>query len=160
AIPASVEPGLATIIVSNPAGSYAAGTVEIAPAAPALFTLNSTGTGDAYALATVDGVNYQSPPFDVLVGGRPNVVVFFATGIRRAPAANPNDENGVAESVAVTIDGRPARVLYAGAQGDFAGLDQLNVEMPAALAGGGPRRVEVVVTVNGVPANRVTIQVR
>ncbi|MGH9848894.1 MAG: kelch repeat-containing protein, partial [Blastocatellia bacterium] len=52
AIPASVEPGTATIIVSNPAGSYAAGTVEIAPAAPALFTLNSTGTGDAYALAT------------------------------------------------------------------------------------------------------------
>jgi uncharacterized protein (TIGR03437 family) len=160
AIPASVEPGQATIIVSNPAGSYAAGTVEIAQAAPALFTLNSAGTGDAYALATIDGVNYQQQPFDVLVGGRPNVVVFFATGVRRATAANPNDENGVAESAAVTIDGRPARVLYAGAQGDFAGLDQLNVEMPAALAGGGLRRVEVVVTVNGVAANRVTIQVR
>ncbi len=160
AIPASVEPGEATIIVSNPAGSYAAGTVEIAAAAPALFTLNSAGTGDAYALATIDGVNYQSPPFDVLVGGRPNIVVFFATGVRRAPAANPNDENGVAESVTVTIDGRAARVLYAGAQGDFAGLDQLNVEMPAALAGGGPRRVDVVVTVNGVPTNHVTIQVR
>jgi len=160
AIPASVEPGTATIIVSNPAGSYAAGTVEIVPTAPALFTLNSTGTGDAYALATIDGVNYQSQPFDVLVGGRPNIVVFFATGVRRAPAANPNDENGVAESVTVTIDGRPARVLYAGAQGDFTGLDQLNVEMPTALAGGGLRRVDVVVTVNGVAANRVTIQIR
>ncbi len=159
-IPASVEPGAATIIVSNPAGRYAVGAVEIVPAAPALFTLNSAGTGDAYALATVDGVTYQSPPFDVLVGGKPNILVMYATGVRRAQATNPNDDNGVAESVAVTIDGRPSHVLYAGAQGDFAGLDQLNVEMPAALAGGGLRRVDVVVTVNGVAANRVTIQIR
>jgi uncharacterized protein (TIGR03437 family) len=160
AVPPSVEPGEATIIVSNPAGSYSVGAVEIAAPAPALFTLNSAGTGDAYALATIDGVTYQSQPFDVLLGGRPNIVVFFGTGVRRAPAANPNDDDGVAESVAVTIGDRPARVLYAGAQGDLTGFDQLNVELPASLAGGGQQRVEVVVTVAGVAANRVTIRIR
>ncbi|MGH9850401.1 MAG: M36 family metallopeptidase [Blastocatellia bacterium] len=159
-VPATLEPGPATIIVSNPAGLYSVGRVEISAAAPALFTRNATGTGDASALATADGVTFQMPPFDVVVNGRPNILVLFATGLRRAQAANPNDEDGVAESVAVTIDGRTARTLYAGAQGTFNGLDQINVEMPASLAGGGLRRVEVVVTVNGVAANRVTIQIR
>jgi uncharacterized protein (TIGR03437 family) len=160
AVPATLEPGPATVIISNPAGFYSFATVRIEPAAPALFTQNSTGTGDAVAVATADGVIFQSPPFDVLVNGRPNILVLFATGIRRAQAANPNDEDGVAEAVTVTIDGKPARTLYAGAQGTFDGLDQLNVEMPASLAGGGLRRVELLVTVNGAPANRVTIQIR
>jgi uncharacterized protein (TIGR03437 family) len=159
-VPPAVDLGAATIIVSSPLGSYSLGAVEIVAAAPALFTADATGRGDAAALATIDGVNYQRPPFDVLVNGRPNVLVLYGTGIRRAPAADPNDDNGVAESVSVTIDGRAARVLYAGAQGSFSGLDQINVEMPASLAGGGQRRVEVVVTVNNVAVNRVTIQIR
>ncbi|MEK7829521.1 MAG: M36 family metallopeptidase, partial [Acidobacteriota bacterium] len=160
AVPPGISLGAATIIVANQAGSYAAGTVEIAATAPALFTLNSTGTGDAWASATVDGINYQLPPFDVTVAGRPNILVLNGTGIRRAPATNPNDNDGVAESVTATIGGRAARVLYAGAQGDFTGLDQLNIEIPAGLAGGGPRRVEVIITVNGVAANRVMIQLK
>jgi len=159
-VPPAVDLGAATIIVSSPLGSYSLGAVEIVAAAPALFTADATGRGDASALATIDGVNYQRPPFDVLVNGRPNALVLYGTGIRRAPATDPNDDNGVAESVNVTIDGRVARVLYAGAQGSFSGLDQINVEMPASLAGGGQRRVEVVVIVNNVIANRVTIEVK
>src|SRR5262249_20396084 len=38
AVPSSVKEGAATIIVSTPAGSYAAGTVQIVPLAPAIFT--------------------------------------------------------------------------------------------------------------------------
>ena len=160
AVPAALEPGPATIIVSNPAGLYSAGTVQIAAAAPALFTRNAMGTGDASALATADGVAFQLPPFDVVVNGKPNILVLFATGLRRAQAVNPNDEDGVAESVTVTIDGKAARTLYAGAQGALNGLDQINVEMPASLAGGGARRVDVAVTVNSTAANRVTIQIK
>jgi uncharacterized protein (TIGR03437 family) len=111
-------------------------------------------------LATVDGVNYQLPPFDVLVNGRPNILVLFATGVRRAPAANPDDVDGVAESVTVTIGGQPARTLYAGAQGFLNALDQMNIEIPASLAGGGERSVDVLVSVNGLAANRVTIRIR
>ncbi len=159
-VPSTADPGAATIVVSSPLGAYSVSNVEIVASAPAVFTADATGRGDAAALATVDGVNYQRPPFDVLVNGRPNVLVLYGTGIRRAPATDPNDDNGVAESVSVTIDGRAARVLYAGAQGSFSGLDQINVEMPASLAGAGQRRVEVVVTVNGVAANLVTIRIK
>ncbi len=159
-VPAGVDPGAATIIVSNPTGNYALGNIQVVAAAPAIFTANASGTGDAAAQATVDGVNFQQPPFDVVVNGRPNILVLYGTGVRRVPAANPNDGNGVAESVTVTIDGKPATVLYAGAQGSFTGLDQLNIEFPTALAGQGTRRVEVVVTVGGVTANRVTVQIK
>jgi uncharacterized protein (TIGR03437 family) len=162
-VPPAVDLGAATIVVSSPLGVYSLGNVEIAAAAPALFTADATGRGDAAALATIDGANFQRQPFDVLLNGRPNILVLFGTGIRRTPAADPNDSNsgwGVAESVSVMIDGRAARVLYAGAQGSFAGLDQINVEMPPALANTGPRRVEVVVTAGGLAANRVTIQIK
>lgn len=159
-VPAGVDPGAATIIVTNPMGSYALGNIQIVAAAPAIFTANASGTGAAAAQATVDGINFQLAPFDVVANGRANILVLYATGLRNAPAANPNDGNGVAESVTVTIDGRPANVLYAGAQGSFAGLDQINVEFPAALAGQGTRAVEVAVTVGGVAANRVTVQIK
>jgi uncharacterized protein (TIGR03437 family) len=159
AIPPHLEPGAATIIVSNALGSFALGAAEIAAANPALFTADASGAGDAAAVATADGVNYQLAPFDITVNGQPNILSLFGTGFRHAPAANPNDGDGVAEAVSATVDGRAARVLYAGAQGQFVGLDQLNIELPQSLAAAGPglRRVEVVVTLHGVAANRVTI---
>ena len=141
-------------------GTYSLGNVQIVAAAPAIFTVDSSGAGDAAALATIDGINFQTQPFDVIVNGRPNILVLFGTGIRRAPAANPNDGNGVAESVNITIDGRNAIVLYAGAQGFLGGLDQINVELPPVLANTGPRRIDVIVTVNGVAANRFTIRIK
>ncbi|MFN0111443.1 MAG: hypothetical protein ACKVZH_21475, partial [Blastocatellia bacterium] len=159
-VPQGVDPGSATIIVTNPQGSYALGNIQVVAAAPAIFTANASGTGDAAAQTTIDGINFQQPPFDVVVNGRANILVLYATGVRGVPAANPTDANGVAESVTVTIDGKAANVLYAGPQGSFAGLDQLNVEFPTSLAGQGARRVEVVVTVGGVTANRVTIQLK
>ena len=157
--PSNLDAGAATIIVSNPSGSYALGAAQITPTAPSIFTADATGRGDAAALATVDGVNYVPQPFDITVNGKPNYVVLFGTGIRNAVALNPGDENGVAESTRITIDGIEARVLYAGAQGQYVGLDQINVELPASLQGGG-RRVEVVVTINGSEANRVTIRLK
>jgi uncharacterized protein (TIGR03437 family) len=160
ALPSSLEPGPATIIARSPDGLFALGTVNIVAAAPFIFTADASGRGDAAAQATVDGVTYQLPPFDVTVGGRPNILVLYATGLRHAPAANPGDGNGVAEAASVTIGGQPAAVLYAGAQGQYAGLDQINVELPQSLAGGLVRRVEVVVSVNGVEANRVTILIK
>jgi uncharacterized protein (TIGR03437 family) len=160
AVPPSITPGPATVIVSAPTGTYAAGSVQIAASAPAIFTADATGKGDAAAVATADGLSFQRQPFDLSINGRPNILLLFGTGIRHAAAANPIDENGLAESVSVTIGGVSARVLYAGAQGTFSGLDQINVEIPQSLAGQGQRRVEIVVTVNETIANRVSILVR
>ena len=159
-VPATVSLGLATIVVSTPAGVYSVAAAQIVPSAPALFTKDFTGKGEANAVATADGVRFQTSPFDVVVNGRPNILVLFGTGFRRAAATNPNDDDGVAEAVTAAIDGRPARVLFAGAQGGFAGLDQINVEFPASLAGSGRRFVEVALAVNGENTNRVLIEIR
>ncbi|MBI1764160.1 MAG: M36 family metallopeptidase [Acidobacteria bacterium] len=159
-IPPNLELGPAQILVSTAAGSYALGTVEIVAARPALFTANASGQGDAAAVATPDGVTFQTAPFDVTLNGKPNVLLLFGSGLRRASTNTPNASNGVADAVNVTIEGLTARVLFAGAQGGLAGLDQLNVELPAGLAGKGARRVDVLVTVNGLAANRVTIAIK
>ncbi len=159
-LPPNLELGPAQILVSTAAGNFSLGTVEIVAARPALFTANASGQGDAAAVATADGVTFQNAPFDVTINGRPNVLLLFGTGLRRAFVNTPNASNGVADAVNVTIEGLTARVLFAGAQGGLAGLDQLNVELPAGLAGKGARRVDVIVTVNGSVANRVTVPLK
>lgn len=54
------------------------------------------------------------------------------------------------------IGGLDAQALYAGQQGDFAGLDQLNIRLPRNLAGRG--LVDVLVTIDGQEANVVQLQ--
>jgi uncharacterized protein (TIGR03437 family) len=54
------------------------------------------------------------------------------------------------------MGGVDAQVVYAGAQGDYAGLDQLNVRIPRELAGRG--EVEVRLTLGGLSANPVRIR--
>lgn len=159
-VPAELEPGRAGIVVSNPDGNYAAGTMLISRTAPALFTSDASGKGDAAAAATPDGLSWQSAPFDVHVNGKPNHLVLYGTGLRKAQTGPATLTQGVAEAVSVLIDGHPARVSYAGAQGQFSGLDQINVEFPPELSSGGPRRVTLVMTVEGAAANAVTIQIR
>ncbi|MBL8205401.1 MAG: M36 family metallopeptidase [Blastocatellia bacterium] len=162
-IPPEVEPGIASVVVRNSFGGFALGHITIADAAPAIFTADASGRGDAAAVATADGFTYQQSPFAVTVNGQPNYLLLFGTGLRRASNANNEDANGIAERVAVTIGGIAAKVLYAGAQGQYVGLDQLNIELPASLAerlSNVPSRVEVVVSVNGVEANRTSVWLR
>jgi uncharacterized protein (TIGR03437 family) len=151
-VPATIKPGSATVVIRNAAGRYSIGTTQIVDAAPAIFTPNADGSDEASLLSMGDGGYMRLPQFRAPVNSRPNTLTMYGTGIRRVQATNPKDENGVAESVNVTIGGRPARVLYAGAHGRSSGLDQITVEIPAEAAGIG--RVEVVVSVNGVILNR------
>jgi uncharacterized protein (TIGR03437 family) len=68
-------------------------------------------------------------------------VVFYATGIRRA----------LESQVTVSIGGVNVPVAYSGTQGFFTGLDQVNVQLPASLAGRGD--VPVILSVAGKIAN-------
>jgi uncharacterized protein (TIGR03437 family) len=75
-------------------------------------------------------------------------ITLYGTGIRnRTDLAN----------VQCSIGGVNATVLFAGAQGAFQGLDQVNVLLPAALRGRGT--VNLVLTVDGKVTNTVTIAV-
>jgi uncharacterized protein (TIGR03437 family) len=77
------------------------------------------------------------------------ILVLFGTGIRFVSAL---------EQVTATIGGENAEVLYAGLQGDFAGLDQVNVRLPRSLATRG--EVNVVLSVEGKIANTVTVNIQ
>ena len=60
--------------------------------------------------------------------------------------------------VTATIGGTTAQALYAGPQGAWPGLDQLNLLIPASLAGSG--QVDVVMTAGGKVSNPVHITIQ
>jgi len=51
-----------------------------------------------------------------------------------------------------------AETLYAGPQGAYEGLDQLNVRIPRSLAGRG--EVDVILNVDGHEANHVKVHIK
>jgi uncharacterized protein (TIGR03437 family) len=71
-------------------------------------------------------------------------LVLFGTGLRkRSSLAN----------VKAAIGGMDAPVEYAGPQGEFAGLDQVNIRLPRSLAAREAKIVELSLTVDGKIAN-------
>lgn len=108
-------------------------TVEVAEAIPALFTADSSGSGQAAALNQDGSYNLASQP-----AAAGSVVVLFGTGegaldpapgadglVSGLPLARPR------LPVTVEVGGRQARVLYAGpAPGLVYGLLQVNAEVP------------------------------
>jgi uncharacterized protein (TIGR03437 family) len=72
----------------------------------------------------------------------------YGTGIRNASAG----------SVQVKANGVPIQVLFAGGQPTYPGLDQVNVALPASLAGAGEVQFEV--AIGNVTSNVVSINVQ
>jgi len=163
-IPSEVGPGSA-LVESFVDGQIASrGTIRVNSTAPAIFTADSSGRGyPAAALLRYRGNQLVAvePVYDydsvrrVFVGrpidpGPPDdslFLVLYGTGFRR---------HGGLGSIGVRMGGVDAQVVYAGAQGDYAGLDQLNVRIPRELAGRG--EVEVRLTLGGLSANPVRIR--
>jgi hypothetical protein len=159
-IPTNTAFGLATLTVTNPNGASASTIILVTRTAPGLFTASQSGTGVAAALVQrvkSDGsqsieqvVQFDSSgqpvPLPITVGGDSIYLQFYGTGIRYNPGL---------QKVTCTIGGQNAQVLYAGAAPGFAGLDQVNVALPANFSQKGT--VNVVVTVDGQAANTVTL---
>ena len=74
-------------------------------------------------------------------------LILYSTGFDTAGTSN----------VMVTVNGGNAPVLYAGPAGSV-GLDQVNIQLPASLAGKG--NVNVQLTAAGVAANPVQITIQ
>ena len=88
-------------------------------------------------------------PVPIDVGTDAVVLVLYGTGIRhRAELAQ----------VKVKIGGLDAVVDYADKQGQFQGLDQINVRLPKSLLGRGEVNVEV--SVEGKAANTIRIMLK
>ncbi len=141
-IPTGTSTGPATITVSNTSGIVATGALNIAAVAPGLFTFAANGSGfpaantlrvkpDGSLITTPvarfdNSLNrYVANPIEFGEANDRTFLILFGTGIRGRSSLN---------SVSVNTS---LPVSYAGAQNDFAGLDQVNVELPRNLAGRG-----------------------
>ena len=142
-----------------------AGTLEVARVAPGLFTANFGGQGPAAAHALTvrgpvsslsltfqcdaQGANCITTPIDLGAETDNVFLVLYGTGLR--------NRSGLA-AVSCSVGGVDAQVDYAGPQGDYFGLDQVNVKLPGSLRGRG--EVDVVLTVDGAAANTVKVRVK
>jgi uncharacterized protein (TIGR03437 family) len=164
-VPSTVAVGRATVAAST-ATSTPQGLMLVSNVAPAVFAANGNGEGAAAAqllqvppsgAVTVSntfeatGTGFGTTPLNLSPASNSFYLVLYATGIRRH-SLNP---------VQASIGGVKVPVTYAGAVSGLAGLDQINVgPLPQSLAGTGKGDVDVVVTVDGVPANTVKVNVR
>ena len=76
-------------------------------------------------------------------------LILFGTGIRCRSSLS---------AVSLTIGGVAVPALFAGPQGEYVGLDQINALLPKSLAGKG--EVPVSAVVDGVTTNTVTVSIR
>ncbi len=160
-VPAGIAPGPAQLMVTSGDATKSAGTVQIAAVAPALFTLNNVslaaadvvriaadGTRTSQAVYSVNSGAIVANPINLGSASDRVYLEIYGTGLKGAGTAN----------VTATIGGVSTPVLYAGPQGAFAGLDQVNIQIPSALAGKG--NVNIQLTAAGISLNpaEVTIQ--
>ncbi len=158
-VPPGLASGTATANVTSGDGTQSIAHFEIAPVAPGLFTFNAGGLAAAYVmLYHADGSQTAEQIYSITGSG----------AVAAAPVSlgSPSDQayliafgTGFAAAgtsgVTTLIGGTKATVTYAGPQGQFIGLDQANVKIPAPLAGKG--KVNIQLTANGIAANVVNM---
>jgi uncharacterized protein (TIGR03437 family) len=163
-MPAGTALGEATVSVTAANGRVSVGKIRIAPTSLGLFTANSDGIGVAAANAlrvTSAGMQIfeEVARFDSDVNkyltrcmtlgpaGESVFLILYGTGIRGVASLS---------GVTATIGGTNIPVLFAGAQGQFNGLDQINLgPVPRELIGRGT--VDIVIKVDGQAANTVQV---
>jgi uncharacterized protein (TIGR03437 family) len=165
-IPPDAATGPAIVEVMREDGASSFGTTLIDMVAPGLFTANASGQGAPAAVALrikADGSQSFEPvarfdpaqnkfvtaPIDLGAATDQVFLILFGTGVRfRSSLA----------AVSAKIGGIDAQVMYAGEQGGFVGLDQVNLLLPRSLAGRGEVNVDLIV--DGKAANDVRINIK
>jgi uncharacterized protein (TIGR03437 family) len=158
-IPAGTANGTATVTVTTANGSSTE-TINVTGSSPGLFVANDNGAGPLSAqvetvtpsatetftnTAVVSGGTYVNAPLVLTPAADSFYLILYGTGF----------DSGTVSSVVVTINGKTYTPAFVGPQGGFAGLDQINVLLPASLAGSGT--VNVSISVNGTVSNTGTI---
>ena len=149
-MPENMSPGGAVLRVVRDGNTRSSGALVVSAVEPGLFTAAADGKGLAAGLAVVvdkDGarrIQFLTTPITIPPQGIV-VLSLFGTGMRGS-------------KVSATVKGLAADVLYAGAQVEFAGLDQVNLQLPAGLSGSG--EVDVELTVDGRKANVVRVAIQ
>ena len=139
-------------------------TVNLAPYAPAIFTLNSQGTG---AGAILDASYQQVSSTNPAIAGTTYILI-YCTGLGAvmanqpasgAPASSdPTKLALTASPVTVTIGTVTETASFAGLAPGFVGLYQVNALVPAGTAAGDA--VPVTISIGGVTSNTAAIAVQ
>jgi polyvinyl alcohol dehydrogenase (cytochrome) len=161
-VPDDAATGPGTVTVTTSSGDTLSTALQISDVAPGVFSANGNGKGVAAAQAVIIGPDGSQQYFPVArCGTAPGscvaqpihlgttgqtVLILYGTGFRGFTSL---------DNVRCTIGGVSAPVLYAGPQNTFAGLDQVNVQLPGELAGRG--EVDVTLWVDGQLSNTVTV---
>jgi uncharacterized protein (TIGR03437 family) len=158
-IPASANTGPAVITIQTPSRAVT-GPVVLNPTAPTLYAANQNGAGVAAGLLVTNESNGKQTVVDTFNSGcKPgnctgvtldvssgaSALVLFGTGIQNRASLS---------DVTVTIGSQTLPAAFAGPAPGFIGLDQVNVALPASLAGTGT--VNISVTIAGIQSNVVT----
>ncbi len=162
-IPLGLSPvDMVPVQLSRPDGSTLLSNFRLTATAPGIFTLLANGQGQGAVLNQDNSLNFGTRP-----AARGSVIQIFATGAGATNppllAGEPAPASGnplVLTQVqpAVTIGGRPARVLFSGMAPGYVGLWQINAEVPMDVAPG--PAVSLVITAGGVQSNTVTIAIQ
>ncbi|MDZ4797791.1 MAG: hypothetical protein SGI92_06495, partial [Bryobacteraceae bacterium] len=157
-VPDGTAVGPARVRVLRGDGSEAQSTaVQVNAVAPAVFTATASGRGVPAAIAVQGGAAVEvfrcSGPLLCVArpleprDGRPVYLSLFVTGLR-----------WYRSGVRVTFAGEDVPVEFAGAQSQFAGLDQVNVRLERTLRARGEE--DLVVIADGVASNVVRVLVQ
>jgi uncharacterized protein (TIGR03437 family) len=159
AVPAAVASGPAQITI-NAANSTQTATTTVSAVSPGIFTVGGSKVPSAFYsryTATLSPIETNVLLYDPNTGspiaiphnsGDQVYLLLFGTGIRAHSATG----------VTATVGGVNTNVLGAVAQGQFLGEDQINIgPLPSSLASGSQT---VVLTVDGNPANSITVVLR
>lgn len=163
-IPPGTSTGQATVKITSGDGSVSQGVVQITEISLGIFTANSDGVGVAAAnilrVKTDGGQSFEDTAqlepggqrfiarcIDLGPQGEQVFLILYGTGVKAISDLS---------TMRVTIGNMNVPVLFAGAQGGFVGLDQINLgPIPRELLGAGT--VDVVLSINDQPVNTVQI---
>jgi uncharacterized protein (TIGR03437 family) len=142
-IPDNTPIGSQSVTITSSDGTVSTGTVQLSNTAPAIFTANASGSGIPAGLLLRLKINGAQvfepigPPIEFQLNDDRLFLILYLCGVRHAA---PN-------SVRVIIGGAEITPSYFGEAPGFAGLDQINLELPRSLSGRG--QTSLIVSVNG-----------
>jgi uncharacterized protein (TIGR03437 family) len=151
----------ATIAATLNGTAGAAQTVNVAAFAPAIFSMNSQGTGPGAILDSSYKLVDSSNP----ATAGTTIILIYCTGLgavtNQPLTGSPGPSSPLAETKTtptVTIGGVTETASFSGLAPGFVGLYQVNALVPAGVASG--NAVPVTITIGNVTSNTVTIPVQ
>lgn len=134
-VPPSLGTGSASVAANNGSATIN-GSMTIGQAGPGTFSMNGMGVGEG---AMLNGMMWHPGPFSITTNGQTTAIAMYVTGL------------DLSSMPIVSIGGMPAGVMWYGDAPGYVGLQQVNVSLPAGMAGVG--RVPMTITSDGQTGN-------